>query len=87
MGDILLVLLGLTSRVWVGYIDIDRGLDEGDEGHEDGEREDGETLSAVLTDVIPVYVVILLLTNEQNVALERELRPGLQEALNGFKLL
>ena len=80
MRNIRLELLGLPPLVRVGNVHVDRGLDEGDEGDQDGEAEDSETLGVVLRDVVEVNVLILLLADEQNVTLECKLWPRLEEA-------
>ena len=80
MRNIRLELLGLSPLVRVGNIHIDCSLDEGDEGDQDGEAEDSETLGVVLSDVVKVNVLILLLADEQNVTLECKLWPRLEEA-------
>ena len=80
MRNIRLELLGLPPLVRVGNIHIDCSLDEGDEGDQDGEAEDGETLGVILSDVVEVNVLILLLADEQNVTLECKLWTRLEEA-------
>ena len=80
MRNIRLELLGLPPLVRVGNIHIDCSLDEGDEGDQDGEAEDGETLGVVLGDVVEVNVLILLLADEQNVTLECKLWTRFEEA-------
>ena len=80
MRNICLELLGLAPLVRVGDVHIDRCLDEGDKGDQDGEAEDGEALGVVLGDVVEVNVLILLLADEQNVTLECKLWPRLEEA-------
>ena len=69
MGDVFFVLLVLPPLVRVWHMDLDGGLDEADEGHEDGEAENGKTSGVLLSDVIEVDVGVPLVPDHQNITL------------------
>ena len=80
MRDVFFVLLVLPPLVRVGHIDLHGGLDEADEGDQDGEAENGQTCSVLLPDVIEVNVGVPLVADHQNIALQDKLWSGLQES-------